>query len=633
MTDAIAHRGPNDSGRWLERAGGVALGHRRLAIIDLSDAGHQPMSSHSGRYILVYNGEIYNFRALRAELDSLGGERAWHGHSDTEVFLAAIDQWGIAPTLRRLNGMFAFALWDRQERVLSLGRDRLGEKPLYFGRVGATFLFGSELKALEAHPCFQAEVDRDALALYLRHNYFPAPYSIWRGIHKLPAAHYVEIRANGREIGDPIAYWDFRAIAREGAAAPVPDTTDTVDALDTLLGDAVQLRMEADVPLGAFLSGGIDSSMIVALMQARSSERVRTFTIGFDEVAFNEAEHAKAVAAHLGTDHTELYVTSDDALALVPRLSSIWDEPFSDSSQIPTYLVSELTGRHVTVSLSGDGGDELFGGYNRYVHGMRIWDAIGWAPYPARSFIARALAAPITGKAAAAALWPIPRYRTLQLPDRLPKIAEVVGERSPQSVYKMLVSHFKSPERLVIDSEEPPTLLTREAPAFGDFRQTMMYIDTLTYLPDDILAKVDRASMAVSLEARVPFLDHRVVEFAWRLPLSAKIRNGQGKYILREVLSRYVPRSLFARPKMGFGVPIAAWLRGPLRDWAEALIDPTRLRDEGYLNPDEVRRLWNEFLAGSRHHYRLWNILIFQAWLAERGGAVASAHSRELLRA
>jgi asparagine synthase (glutamine-hydrolysing) len=627
MTDAIAHRGPDDEGAWLDELSGVALGHRRLSIIDLSSAGHQPMASASGRYIIIYNGEIYNFRDLRAELEAIGGAPSWRGRSDTEVMLAGIDHWGIRATLERLNGMFAFAIWDRETHVLTLARDRLGEKPLYYGRMGQAFLFGSELKALTRHPEFRRDIDRDALALYLRHNYIPAPHSIWRGIRKLPPAHFVEIRDRGTQIGEPQAYWDFTAVAQAGAAHPLADGPELVDRLEALLKDAVLRRMEADVPLGAFLSGGIDSSTVVALMQAQSSRPVRTFTIGFHEKAYDEAAHAKAVAQHLGTDHTELYVSPANALALVPRLPSIWDEPFSDSSQLPTFLISELTRRHVKVSLSGDAGDELFGGYNRYFMVPRIWRGMSRVPYRVRRLLAGALRAPLAARTASAILSPFPRYRTLNLRDRLPKVAEVVAERSREAVYRRLISHFTDPASLVVGGREAGMSSTAEATPFSDFRQTMMYLDTLTYLPDDILAKVDRASMAVSLEGRIPFLDHRVVEYAWQLPVSAKIRNGRGKLILRDVLYRYVPKALVERPKMGFGVPIDDWLRGPLREWAESLLDPHRMRQDGFLHPEPIQRLWSDQLSGrGRWHYHLWDILMFQAWLQENISGVAGAN-------
>ncbi|MBO9622445.1 MAG: asparagine synthase (glutamine-hydrolyzing) [Sphingomonas sp.] len=617
MTASIAHRGPDDSGVWLDAEAGIALGHRRLAIIDVSAAGHQPMHSASGRYIIVYNGEIYNHHDLRRELEAVGAAPSWRGHSDTEVLLAAIDHWGFEQTLERANGMFALALWDRQRRVLTLARDRLGEKPLYYGRAGEDFVFGSELKALARHPKFERQIDRAALTEYFRYAYVPAPRSIWQRIGKLPPAHFVEIRDNGRTIGQPTAYWDFAAAAAHGAANPVAGGTEALETLDGLLKDAVLRRMEADVPLGSLLSGGIDSSLIAALMQAQSARPVRTFTIGFDDPRFNEARHAKAVAEHLGTDHTELYVTAQDALDLLPRLPSIWDEPFADSSQMPTYLVSALTRRHVTVCLSGDGGDELFGGYNRYAAGMRLWTAAKGLPGPVRGAVARALQRPGAAGAADALMRLAPsRHRQLGLADRLPRLGQAIGETSPDGMYRRLVSQTMDPEALVLNSAGDSRSGSAGGPQFDDFRQRMMYLDTLTYLPDDILVKVDRAGMAVSLEGRIPFLDHRVVEYAWQLPMSEKVREGTGKHILRELLYRYVPKALVERPKMGFAVPVETWLRTDLRDWAEELLAFSRVASEGFLNPHHVQALWSDFIAGRRRtHVQLWTILMFQAWL------------------
>jgi asparagine synthase (glutamine-hydrolysing) len=624
MTDAIAHRGPDDDGAWHDEEAGVALGFRRLSIIDLSLAGHQPMASASGRFVTIYNGEIYNYRDLRAELEAAGAAPLWRGHSDTEVMLAAIERWGVVGAIERLNGMFALAVWDRQRRVLTLARDRLGEKPLYYGRMGGVFLFGSELKALTEHPAFERVVDREALTQFLRYNYVPVPRSIWRGIFKLPPAHFIEIDAQGRTLAAPAAYWDFGAVASAGAADPLPDTPALIDDLETLLKDAVLRRMEADVPVGAFLSGGVDSSAIVALMQAQSARPVRTFTIGFDDPQYDEADHARAVAGHLGTDHVTLNVTGRDALDIVPSLPRMWDEPFSDSSQIPTHLVSALTRRSVTVSLSGDGGDELFGGYNRYVSGLRLWRRAAHLPGPMRRLLARTLQHRFSAGMASAAMRAVPaRHRQLGLADRLPKLGQVIAEDSPDAVYRRLVSHMADPAAIVIGGAEPAGA-GPDDPGFADFRQTMMYLDTLTYLPDDILAKVDRASMAVSLEARVPFLDHRLVEFAWRLPMSAKIRAGKGKWILRALLDRYVPRTLIDRPKMGFAIPIQAWLAGPLRDWAEALLDESRLRAEGFFEPASVRRLWSEQLRRGGRHAQLWDLLMFQAWWADQGGGGAA---------
>lgn len=621
MADTLRHRGPDDAGSWIDAEGGIAFGHRRLSIIDLTAEGHQPMASASGRYIIAFNGEIYNFRELRKRLDADGF--AWRGHSDTEVMLAAFERWGVDGALQRFNGMFALALWDREERTLHLARDRLGEKPLYYGWVGETFLFGSELKALRAHPSWRCEVDRDALAAYLRHNYVPAPYSIYKGISKLPAAHHLRLPPGQCTDARPEAYWSMRQAAENGVANPLEaDERSLVTELDGLLRDAVSLRMVADVPVGVFLSGGVDSSTVVALMQAQSTHPIKSFSIGFEDDAYNEAPHAKAVAQHLGTDHTELYVTPSEAMSIIPRLPLVYDEPFSDSSQIPTILVSQLARTQVTVSLSGDGGDELFCGYIRYFWGRRIWNKLGRVPRSVRSLAAGALSS-ISPEAWNTILAPLSRFMPASgfgeiTGDRVHKLADVLAVPSPDVLYQGLISHWNKPESIVFDSHEPDTVLTHPTQwaALDDFTLRMMYLDTVTYLPDDILVKVDRASMSVGLEARVPLLDHRVVEYAWRLPLSMKIRNDQGKWLLRQVLYRYVPRELIERPKMGFGVPIDTWLRGPLRPWAEELLSEQRLRDEGYFDPAPIRRKWAEHVSGTRNwEYWIWDILMFQAWL------------------
>ncbi|HQU17250.1 MAG TPA: asparagine synthase (glutamine-hydrolyzing) [Gammaproteobacteria bacterium] len=624
MADALRHRGPDDAGTWVDASAGVALAHRRLSILDLSAAGHQPMVSADGRRVLVFNGEIYNFRALRSELEKHG--IGFRGHSDTEVLLAAIGLWGMEEALAKSNGMFAFALWDRRERTLSLARDRVGEKPLYYGWVGGDFVFASELKALRVHPRWRGEVDRGALTLLLRHNYIPAPYSIYQGIHKLPPGHWLTLSPSARdEQGgvQVVPYWSAREVAESGARDPFRGTTqEAADGLETLLRDAVRLRLEADVPVGAFLSGGIDSSITVALMQQESRSPVRTFSIGFHESEYNEAHHAKAVAAHLGTEHTELYVTAREAMEVIPRLPEIFDEPFADSSQIPTFLVSEMTRRHVTVSLSGDGGDELFGGYNRYFLGRSLWNKIGWMPARARAVVAsgiRAVGPARTGRVLNAVQAALPARLRIQNPgDKLDKLAKILAEPNPDALYHGLVSHWQRPAEVVIGGHEPPTAVTdRDGWArLPDFTERMMYLDLVSYLPDDILVKVDRASMAVSLESRIPLLDPRLIEFAWRLPLALKVRNGEGKWLLRQVLYRHVPRALIDRPKTGFGVPIDTWLRGPLRDWCEALLDPARLAREGYFEPEPIRAKWEEHLSGRRNwHYYLWDVLMFQAWL------------------
>jgi asparagine synthase (glutamine-hydrolysing) len=623
----LVHRGPDDYGVWLDASAGLALGHRRLAILDLSPAGHQPMVSASGRFVITFNGEIYNHLALRDELAKVGaGGTAWRGHSDTETLIAAVEAWGVEATLKKAVGMFALALWDRETRTLTLARDRLGEKPLYYGWQGGVFLFGSELKALRAHPAFAGEIDRDALALYLRHNYVPAPFSIYRGICKLPPGTYLHLSerdAQARITPAPQPYWSVHHVVQDGQSHPFTGSdAEAVQSLDGLLRQSIRGQMLADVPLGAFLSGGVDSSTVVALMQAQASRPVKTFTIGFHEAGYNEAEHAHAVAAHLGTEHTELYVTAEQAMAVIPRLPALYDEPFADSSQIPTLLVSEFARRHVTVSLSGDGGDELFGGYNRYVWASRIWRSLGWAPRPLRAALAGVLTSlpPATwnGVFSGLSLFLPKRWRYANPGDKLHKLAGILAVRSPEEIYLALVSHWQQPANIVIGATEPATVLTdaRQWADVPDFESRMMYLDQMTYLPDDILTKVDRAAMGVSLETRVPLIDHRVVEFAWQLPLSMKIRNGQAKWLLRQVLYRYVPRELIERPKMGFGIPLDVWLRGPLRDWAEALLGESRLRQEGYFHPEPIRQKWSEHLSGQRNWaYYLWDVLMFQAWL------------------
>lgn len=618
MARRIETRGPDDAGAWADDAAGLGLAHRRLSIIDLTPAGHQPMHSPCGRYVLVYNGEIYNHHDLRMVLEAEGGAFDWRGHSDSETLLAALRHWGVQGALERLNGMFAFALWDASQRTLFLARDRMGEKPLYYGRSGGTFLFGSELKALTVHPDWQSEVDRDALALYMRHNYVPAPWSIYQGIAKLLPAHFVAITDGGRSIGRPICYWNLAQVAERGVASDVSAPDVLIDELDALMRDAVKRRMAADVPLGAFLSGGYDSTTIAALMQVQSERPVKTFSIGFNEEGYNEAQYARAVADHLGTEHTELYVTSGEAMSVIPKLPTIYDEPFSDSSQIPTYLVSKLAREHVTVSLSGDGGDELFCGYNRYVMGYQIWSKLRLLPYTLRKVLAGVLnRAP--GHALDAMQRRLPRkFQVSNLADRLPKLAEVLAHRDGASFYLSLVSHAKNPAAMVLGAREPDTILSRSdrLPSLPGLRERMMYMDMMTYLPDDILTKVDRASMAVSLEARIPLLDHRLVEFAWRVPTEYKYSNGHGKWLLRQVLYRYVPQKLMDRPKMGFGVPIEHWLRGPLREWAEELLDEKRLHKEGFFEVMPIRRMWEEHVSGKRRwHYYLWDVLMFQSWL------------------
>ncbi|MGQ4659021.1 asparagine synthase (glutamine-hydrolyzing) [Lysobacter sp. F6437] len=627
MADLIAHRGPDDQGAWVDEGVGIAIAHRRLSIVDLSAAGHQPMQSSSGRWVLAYNGEVYNHLDLRRQLEQASAAPEWRGHSDTETLLACIEAWGVERTLQASVGMFAIALWDRSERALTLARDRVGEKPLYYGWQGDTFLFGSELKALRAHPAFNAAINRGALALLLRHNYVPAPYSIYQGIHKLPPGTFLRLAAGQREV-QPVAYWSLAEVAERGTAHPFEGSeADALDALERHLSNAVCGQMVADVPLGALLSGGIDSTVITAVMQANSTRPVRTFTIGFDEKQYDEATHARAVAAHLGTDHTELRLRGDDALALVPQLPAMYDEPFADSSQLPTHLVMKLARQHVTVALSGDAGDELFGGYNRYSLAPKVWRRTGWIPPAMRSRVAHG-AARFPGHLVDR----LPPAMTqsmgmAQIGDKLQKLARVLGGteiHSLDDLYVSLVSEWPDPAGMVSGGHMPPNLLDDRSrwPRLDGPVARMMALDGLTYLPDDILVKVDRASMAVSLETRAPFLDRDVIAFAWSLPMSMKLRDGKGKWLLRRLLDRHVPSELIERPKMGFGIPLDDWLRGPLRDWAENLLAEDRLKREGFFDSRPIRKAWQMHVRGEASFgYRLWSVLMFQAWLEQEGVA------------
>ena len=622
MTKSLAHRGPDDQGCWFDPDTGVALGHRRLSILDLSPEGHQPMFSASGRFAIVFNGEVYNYEHIRKELKNI----PWRGHSDTEVMLAAIEQWGLVPAVQRFVGMFAFALWDREQRTLSLVRDRLGIKPFYYGWAGSALLFASELKALRYYPGFQPEINRESVALFLRHNYIPAPHSIYHDVYKLMPGTFATFRESQAREFFVSPYWSAWEAAQTGIDDPYRGTpAEACEDLDALLLEAVRLRMVADVPLGAFLSGGIDSSTVVALMQAQSSRPVKTFSIGFHQKDYNEADQAAQVARHLGTEHTELYVTAQEALSVIPRLAQIYDEPFADSSQIPTYLVSRLARGQVTVALSGDGGDEVFAGYTRYLWTETIWKRMQAVPAVLRPLLARALAAISPDGWNRALGWLAPalpvRFRLAAPGMRIHTLARLLGLRDRESVYRQLVSYWPESDSIVLGASGLATALSARSawPVLSDFVSEMMYVDTLTYLPDDILTKVDRASMGVSLEARVPLLDHRVVEFAWRLPLSFKIRGGVSKWILRQVLSRYLPLELFERPKMGFGIPVGRWFAGPLRDWGQSLLQEDRLRQDGFLNVAAVQRLWKEHLSGARSwEPQLWGVLMFQSWMEGR---------------
>jgi asparagine synthase (glutamine-hydrolysing) len=605
MAQTLVHRGPDAGGAWVDAAFGVALGHRRLAVLDLSEHGHQPMLSPCGNLCLVYNGEIYNHKTLRRELEGLG--HRFRGHGDTEVLLAAIRQWGVRETLPRLVGMFAFAVWDRERQVLTLARDRIGIKPLYYGWQRGGFLFGSELKSLKAHPKFCGEIDHHAAALFLRHNYIPAPYSIYRGIRKLPPGTMLSVTAKTPSTVEPEIWWSLQAAVEQGLRRPFAGPPEeAVGELDRILREAVASEMEADVPLGAFLSGGIDSSTVVAMMQAQSSRPVKTFTVAFEDANYNEADWARAVAEHLGAEHTELQVTAAEAREQIPSLCAYYDEPFADSSQIPTLLLAKLTRRHVTVSLSGDGGDELFCGYDRYFYLRKLWRRVAWCPARLRQAGARLASAVANVNPSSAAA------------RRLQTLAEFLLPRSAGEFYRRFNAHWRDPAQVLLhgDSAEIRPDDLRVETELPKPLEEMMFWDARVYLPDDLLVKLDRASMAVGLEARVPLLDHRVVEFAWTLPLSLKVREGQTKWVLRRVLERYLPRAWMERPKMGFAVPLDAWLRGPLRAWAEDLLDERRLRREAFFRPEPIRQKWEQHLSGRCNwQYLLWDVLVLQTWL------------------
>ena len=614
MTDALEHRGPNLRGTWVYREWGVGLGHRRLAIRDLSPTGHQPMVSSCGRYVMVYNGEVYSHKEIGLDLEARG--RRLRGSSDTEVILEACAEWGVEPTVRRLIGMFAFALFDRETGETYLVRDRLGIKPVYWGLHEGQFIFGSELKALRAADGWSPRLDRNALAAFMRHNYIPAPHSIYQGVQKLEPGCILKIGRDG--VPEISRFWHLRSMVEQGIASlSQASDQEILHELDGLLRDAVQRRMVADVPLGALLSGGIDSSLVTALMTEQSDRPINTFSIGFPEQEFNEAPYARAIAKYLGTHHTELYVESGHALDLVESLPYYYGEPFADSSQIPTLMVCKLTKKHVTVVLSGDGGDELFAGYNRYALGLDMWAKVGLAPYPVRRLLSRVLLGQPTDRLDALGRLLPSRWRLPQLGNKLHKFAHAVLLDDPDVFYRRMLSHWTEPDDLVIGGHEPKGILWDESVArtIPNFLDYMQFLDTATYLPDDILTKVDRASMSVSLEARMPLLDHRIVELAWRMPRRMKLRDGQSKWALRQVLYQRVPRQLIERSKMGFGVPLDQWLRGPLRKWAENLLDEQRLERQGLFVVRPIRERWQAHLEGRNWGYLLWDVLMAQAWI------------------
>ena len=619
MSDSLVHRGPDDCGVWVDAQVGVAFGHRRLSIVDLSPTGHQPMTSINGRFVISFNGEIYNFKEIRAVLEKNGV--SFKGHSDTEVLIESIAHHGLDQTLKNVNGMFAFSLWDKEERSLTLVRDRIGKKPLYYGCCNNVFLFGSELKAIKKHPDFDDEVDRGALGQFIQYSWLNGPSSIYSNIKKLPAGTFLKInQKNFSQENSPISYWSAQTIAETGVTNPyIGSYEDAIDQLERLLKDSVSHRMIADVELGALLSGGIDSSLVVSIMQASSNRKVKTFSIGFHEASHNEAEHAKKIANHLGTDHTELYVTPQECMDVIPKLPQMYDEPFGDVSQIPTYLVSQLAREKVKVVLSGDGGDELFAGYTRYFRCMDHWRKHERVPLSLRpaigsgmEFMAKGLWGLLSNTTTNAEMKGWRRFGA-----KLEKRARHIDAKSSLELFVRMMARCKNIGELVVDYQQPHSFLSNQQvwPNFKEPILNMMLADMVCYLPDDILVKVDRASMAASLEARCPLLDKNVIEFAWQLPFAMKVNQAGGKRILKSLLAKYLPTELTERKKMGFGVPIGKWLRGPLKEWADDLLNPVRITEQSYLNAKEVQRLWKQHQSGWRNHDDiLWSILMFQAW-------------------
>ena len=624
MADALVHRGPDDGGVWVDEKTGIALGHRRLSIQDLSSEGHQPMASVCGRFQISYNGEVYNFNELRKQLEHQGFQ--FRGHSDTEVLLGAIMEWGLEKTLANITGMFAFALWDKEQESLTLVRDPVGKKPLYYGWCQDTFLFGSELKALRAHPEFDGRIDPNALGLFIKYSWVPTPFCIYQDIRKLPPGHLVTITSKSTlENTTPRSYWSARTVAENGEHTPFNGSLeDATDELEKLLKNTVSSRMIADVSLGALLSGGIDSTTVVAMMQSMSTRPIKTFSIGFWESKYNEAQHAQDIARHLGTDHTEIYISPKDAQAVIPELPKIYDEPFADSSQIPTVLLSKLARQDVQVALSGDGGDELFAGYTKYPECLKRWETWGNRPLWARQHMAEAMTS--IGQAGWSLLGSSRNLETSEIPKwqkffgRIEKKSRWIPAASPVDLVALRHARCRRIQDYVLHAADTNCLLTnpRDWAAVSNPIQGMMHLDFATFLTDDILVKVDRASMAVSLEVRCPLLDTRLVEFAWSLPLSMRLNGDKGKIILRKVLERYVPPSLTERPKKGFAVPVSDWVKGPLHDWAEHLLNETRLQEEGLLVPKSVHRVWQQHLSGWQDHDTLlWSLLMFQAWHEE----------------
>lgn len=628
MANSIQHRGPDDCGVWQDDSCQCALAHRRLSILDLSSAGHQPMVSRRGLSVIAYNGEIYNHSSLRHQLESSG--YSWHGSSDTESLLASIETWGLEMALKKSVGMFALAFLDLDKRFLYLARDRMGEKPLYYGMQKGVFMFGSELKALKAHPAFEGEVDREALSLFMKRSYIPSPFSIYKGIRKLPPGSFLKISLDRpASYQDPVPYWEVPEKITVSEIGEIDSPQVAIDRLEAHLAEAVRGQMLSDVPLGAFLSGGIDSSAIVAMMQSQSSSPVKTFSIGFHESEYDEAVHAKRVAEHLGTEHTECYLSGKQAMEIIPQLPRIYDEPFGDVSQIPTLLVSQLARSQVSVALSGDGGDELFCGYNRYHFAKKFWKLLALIPFGLRRQVGNLVKLSQPNVLNPLLAWlnrVLPhRHRLANPSEKVRKTANAMSAVNGLNLYDAMTSHWLIEDDVVLGRGNN---CSSEQKDHGDLNPTdclvsrLMLKDIRGYLPDDILCKVDRAAMSVSLETRVPFLNHELVEFASSLPLSLKFREGKGKWLLRQVLYKYVPQAIIERPKMGFSVPIGDWIRGPMKDWAEDLLDNHRLNQEGYLNANSIHTKWEQHLNGKANwQEQIWDVLMFQSWLEEQKAA------------
>ena len=618
MSKKIIHRGPDGDGTWLSERDGIGMAHRRLSVIDLSSAGAQPMMSFSKRFVISFNGEIYNFKEIKNRLKDEFQFNRWKGNSDTEVLLNAIELLGLEKTLNLIDGMFAFALWDKQNKNLTLVRDRFGEKPLYFGKCEDYFLFASELKSLVAFPLWNKKINKEAVSLYLRQSCIPSPKTIYKGIFKLEPSNLIVISDAGDNISSSKCYWDLSQKAFYKERKINLNASENIEKFEYLLKDSIKRRTFSDVPVGAFLSGGYDSSLVVALMNEVSSKKVRTFSIGFNNQIFNEAKKAKKIASHFGTQHEEVYFDPEEAISLIPQLPYIYDEPFADSSQLPTLLVSKLAKKNVTVCLSGDGGDEFFGGYNRHIVGPKLWKFINLLPVPIRKKLSILNNINITNEINLFNKFVPNKYQVSNLSEKISKILSLTNSTNSLNFYKNLTSNCKNPNDFLSDVIEPNTIIDKKefVDLIPEFSERMMYLDQMNYMSNDILTKVDRSSMAVSLETRLPFLDYKIAEFSWEVPISQKISENKGKWLLRQVLYKYLPKDLVDGPKMGFTIPLNTWLKGPLMEWADDLLSINNLEKHDIFDNYAVRKLWEDFISGkSSSHYQIWDMLMFQSWL------------------